>query len=125
MPSLLITTWSWGTKYGPEYVERLRAAVVWSDFSLEAAAKVPHAEFPDDQAWFEAKMPDAGALGAEEGVFAFQKRNWPRGDALPKGARIVAFPGWRDPSKFTQLEWVKEHWASGAIGRDELARGQA
>lgn len=83
---------------------------VWSDFSLEAAAAVPHDRFPDDQAWFAAKLPDAGAFGPETGVYAYQKPGWPRGEALPKGARIVAFPGWRDPSGFTHLDWVKRHW---------------
>lgn len=85
---------------------------VWSDFSLEAAAQVPHAEFPDDQAWFEAKMSDAGSLGSADGVYAFMKPGWPKGDKLPADARIVAFPGKRDPSQFTHLDWVKKHWAA-------------
>lgn len=83
---------------------------VWSDFSLEAAAKVPHFEFPDDQAWLEAKLPDAAAIGPADGVYGFCKPGWPKGHALPKNARIVAFPGWRDPVGFTHLDWVKEHW---------------
>lgn len=83
---------------------------VWSDFSLEAVAKVPHDKFPDDQAWFAAKIPGAAAYGPADGVYAFHKPGWPRGEALPKGARIVAFPGWRDPAGFTHLEWVKQHW---------------
>lgn len=83
---------------------------VWKDFSLEAAAKVPFHSFPDDQGWFHHKMPDAGSWGPEQGVYGFRKEGWPSGDALPKGARVVAFPGWRDPSKFTDLPWVREHW---------------
>lgn len=83
---------------------------VWTDFSLEAAAKVPHDKFPDDQAWFAHKMPDAGKFGPEDGVYAMHKPGWPRGEALPKNARIVAFPGWRDPSGFAHLGWVKQHW---------------
>lgn len=83
---------------------------VWSDFSLEAARQVPFYEFPDDQAWFAAKMPEAGAFGSEDGVYAFQKLGWPKGNALPKNACIVAFPGWRDPVGFQHLDWVKEHW---------------
>lgn len=82
---------------------------VWNEFSLELAAKVPFAEFPDDQAWFADMMPDAGAFGPEQGVYAFQKPGWPKGDDLPKNARIVAFPGWRDPSKF-DLPWIVGHW---------------
>lgn len=83
---------------------------VWSDFSLEAAAKVPHDAFPDDQAWFAHKLPGAGKFGPENGVYAFQKPGWPKGEALPRGASIVAFPGWRDPSGWTHLSWVKESW---------------
>lgn len=83
---------------------------VWADFSLEAAAKVPHFEFPDDQAWLEAKLPDAAAIGPEQGVYGFCKPGWPRGYALPKNARIVAFPGWRDPEGFQHLDWVQQHW---------------
>ncbi|MES2033543.1 MAG: hypothetical protein V4466_05155 [Pseudomonadota bacterium] len=210
MAQLIVGTWSWGTKYGPEYVDRLRAGVarhltldhqfrvfaphaddqaltgipgcfarlrafdpawqaanevhgrlvcldldlivtgsldglfsrsapfgilqgvnasnpgkfngsawwttagyrpdVWSDFSLEAAAEVPHFEFPDDQAWLEARLPDAAAFGPQDGAYAFCKPGWPKGTALPKNAALVAFPGWRDPVGFQHLEWVKEHW---------------
>lgn len=83
---------------------------VWSEFSLDLASKIVFDSFPDDQAWFWDMMPDAGAFGPEQGVYAFQKPGWPKGDALPKDARIVAFPGWRDPAKFTNLEWVRRHW---------------
>lgn len=87
---------------------------VWSDFSLKAVSRVPYAEFPDDQAWFAHELPGATSweVGSESGVFAFQKGRWPKGDDLPEGAKIVAFPGWRDPSRFTHLDWVKEHWAA-------------
>lgn len=85
---------------------------VWRDFSLEAAAKVPHDKFPDDQAWFAHKLRDAGAFGPEQGVYAFHKPGWPKGEALPKNARIVAFPGWRDPEGFKHIPWVKQHWLS-------------
>ncbi len=211
-PRLWVTTWAWGSKYGPEYVDRLRAGVarnlaqpyefrvftpepedahlteikgcfcrlrafdpewqarqgiepgdrivcldldlivtgaldelfnrpepfgilqgvnasnpgkfngsvwwldagyrpdVWSDFSLEAAAKVPHFEFPDDQAFLEAMIPDAAEIGPADGVFGFRKPGWAGGEQLPQGAKIVAFPGWRDPSRFQHLRWVSEHW---------------
>lgn len=95
------SVWMLETGYRPD---------VWSDFSLEAAAKVPHDAFPDDQAWFAHKLPGAGAFTPADGVYGFQKPGWPRGEALPRNAKIVAFPGWRDPSGFTHLDWVKEHW---------------
>jgi hypothetical protein len=85
---------------------------VWSDFSLDAAAKVPHDRFPDDQAWLAHKLPNAigWRAGSQSGIFAFKKPGWPHGDSLPADARMVVFPGWRDPSKFAQLPWIKEHW---------------
>lgn len=85
---------------------------VWSDFSIEAASKVPFFQFPEDQAWFEAKMPDAGAWGPLDGVYGFQKPGWPAGETLPPNAKIVAFFGKRDPAQFQHLDWVKRHWAA-------------
>lgn len=87
---------------------------VWTDFSLDAAEEVPYYAFPDDQAWLEAKLPDAGALGPAQGAYAFKKPGWPSGDELPSDARLVAFPGHRDPSQFTHLDWVRTHWLNAA-----------
>ncbi len=85
---------------------------VWSEFSLEAAGKVPFYAFPDDQGWLWHKLPGAACwwAGSESGVWSFRKRTWPGDDKLPEGARIVAFPGKRDPGMFTHLDWVQEHW---------------
>lgn len=84
---------------------------VWHEFSLDLAGKIVAHDFPDDQGWMWDMIPDAGSFGPEDGVYAFQKRGWPKGEALPKGARIVAFPGWRDPSQYVRLDWVKTHWS--------------
>ena len=85
---------------------------VWRDFSLKRAQEIPSFEFPDDQAWYSHKMPDAAIwkAGSESGVYGFQKPGWPKGEALPKDARLVVFPGWRDPSKFSHLDWIKQNW---------------
>lgn len=87
-------------------------ADVWDDFTIERILRVPHHEFPDDQAWLAFKLPGAPGwrAGAESGIWAFRKRTWPAGDALPPGAKLVCFPGHRDPSQFTHLDWVKKHW---------------
>jgi hypothetical protein len=87
---------------------------VWLDFSLDAARKVPYYAFPDDQGWIWHKLPNAEGwrCGPESGIWSFRKRGWPKDDKLPEGARIVAFPGSRDPSMFTHLDWMKEHWAA-------------
>ncbi len=86
---------------------------VWSDFSLEKARAVPFYEFPDDQGWIHHMLPNAAGwkVGAESGVYAFQKPGWPKGDDLPADARMVVFPGWRSPEKFKHLKWIKENWA--------------
>lgn len=83
---------------------------VWSEFSLEKAANVPFFEFPEDQAWFHHMMPDAASFGPKDGVFAFKKPGWPPCEKLPLGAKIVAFPGARDPSQFQHLDWVQANW---------------
>lgn len=83
---------------------------VWSDFSLDAAARIPFYAFPDDQAWFEHKIPGADAFGPLNGVYAFKKPGWPGGVDLPANARIVAFPGHRDPQQFEWVPWVTQHW---------------
>lgn len=85
---------------------------VWSDFSLDAAAKMPFYAFPDDQAWFHHKMPNENGwqVGKRSGVYAFQKPGWETGDNLPKDARLVCFPGRRDPEQFKHLYWVRDNW---------------
>lgn len=85
---------------------------VWQDFSIEAAQHIPFYEFPDDQAWMEHKMPGeiGWKVGYQSGIYAFQKPGWPKGDLLPKDARMVVFPGWRSPAKFKSLPWVQQHW---------------
>lgn len=86
---------------------------VWSEFSLDRLHRIVCHEFPDDQGWIWDRLPTASGwkAGAQSGVYAFQKPGWPKGsDDLPADARLVVFPGWRDPSKFTHLSWVKEHW---------------
>lgn len=86
---------------------------VWSEFSLDASRAVPFYEFPDDQAWLAHKLPKANGwkAGSQSGVYAFHKPGWPKGDDLPKDARLVVFPGWRSPEKFKHLKWVKENWS--------------
>lgn len=84
---------------------------VWNDFSLKAAAQIPFYDFPDDQGWFWHKL--SGAAGwkvAESGIYGFQKPGWPGNGELPANARYVAFFGSRDPSRFTDIAWVRDNW---------------
>jgi hypothetical protein len=85
---------------------------LWSDFSMDAVRQMKYFEFPDDQGWFWHKLPRAATwkVGPSSGIYSFRKRGWSPGDVLPAGARIVAFPGHRDPAQFTHLPWIKEFW---------------
>ncbi len=84
---------------------------VWSDFSVEAVSALPCHEFPDDQGWIAHKIPNAATWQVGEGgLYAFCKNGWPKGPLLPDDARLVVFPGWRDPSRFLHLPWIAERW---------------
>lgn len=86
---------------------------VWDSFTLDAARAAPYYEFPDDQAWLWHKLPTAAGwqCGVATGIYAFKKPGWPQhSDDLPNDARLVVFPGKRDPSQFAHLPWVREHW---------------
>jgi len=96
-------------------VQMLRAGYrpdVWSDFNVVTLQQSPKHEFYDDQGWLWYRIPNVAGwtVGAASGVYAFKKPGWPKGDALPVGARLVAFPGHRDPSQFTNIPWIAEHW---------------
>jgi len=104
-------------------------AHLWQDFAAlpdwgeqTLCAAMPVHEFPDDQGWMWKKMPDAAAFTPQHGVYAMQKPGWPggkNGENIPVDARIVAFPGGRDPERFTRLGWVRQHWLG--IGEQEAA----
>jgi hypothetical protein len=86
---------------------------LFSDFSMEEARKIGHYKFPDDQGWFWHKLPNAATwqAGRTSGVYGFKKPGWHHGsDRLPEQARIVAFPGHRQPKDFMHLDWVRKHW---------------
>ena len=86
---------------------------LWTDFSMEAARRMQWYKFPDDQGWFAHKLPKAATwpCGRKSGVYAYKKPGWPLGsDRLPDNARLVVFPGARQPGDFKHLDWVKQHW---------------
>lgn len=85
---------------------------VWSEFSLDAAAKIPRHEFPDDQGWIAHSVHGATGwkCGPSSGVYVFRKPTWPASDLLPADARLVTFNGWRNPKTFKNLDWVRKHW---------------
>jgi len=85
---------------------------VWRDFNLNAAREAPYHEFPDDQGWLWHKLPQSPGwqVGPASGIYAFRKQSWPRQDGLPQMARLVCFPGARDPKQFQFLPWIATHW---------------
>lgn len=89
-------------------------AEVWTSFSLAATRRIPRFDFPDDQGWLAEKIPNAAGwrAGPSSGIYAFHKPGWPKGTHdLPKDARLVVFPGWRDPATFEPVApWIREHW---------------
>ena len=86
---------------------------VWNDFSIEKAERVATrgGEWRgSDQTWIADVAPDASGWSWRDGIFAWQKPGWPKGEGLPSTARLVAFPGKVDPSQLRKVPWVKEHW---------------
>src|SRR5262245_3806618 len=87
---------------------------VLTDWTFEKAKSVPYHEFPDDQGWLAYKIPEAATwqVGSPSGIYAFKKPGWTTGDYLPNDAKIVVFPGRRQPSRYTHLDWVDRHWSN-------------
>lgn len=92
---------------------------IWDSFTVDRASRVPFYEFPDDQGWLWARLPNAAGwkCGPESGVYVFHKPGWQGwepgskpSDKLPKGARLVTFSGWRNPARFDHLDWVRDNW---------------
>lgn len=108
-----------------------RHAHVWRDFDLERARReVPFYKFLDDQAYLAHALkycaPGGWQAGSASGVYAFRKPGWPAGsDDLPVGARLVVFPGARDPSQFTRLSWIARHWRVMAMTAYRLIAWEA
>lgn len=70
-----------------------------------------------DQTYIAAKYPEAAVFTWRHGVFAYRKPGWPginggspATDKLPHGARLVVFPGKKDPKDLVHESWVRTHW---------------
>lgn len=86
---------------------------VWSEFNVELAernATKDGTHRGTDQTWIALKAPDAAGWTFEDGIYSYLKPGWPKGDMLPKDARVVAFPGKKDPSQLLHLDWVRKNW---------------
>ena len=90
---------------------------VWENFDPGSSPQNSAHEIGTDQGWLKYYLGDdirAGkikTIGREEGIYDMRadiimnnKGN------LPEGARMVVFPGPRDPSNFTNLGWIKNNW---------------
>lgn len=83
---------------------------IWSKFDPKVVSHVPYHEFPDDQGWLHHMIPQAAGWSTHDGIYAFRKPGWPKGEALPPNARLVVFPGRQDPSHYLHLPWIKRNW---------------
>lgn len=86
---------------------------VWNDFNIERALKIADADGTNrgtDQTWIAHKVPNAAGWTHADGIYAYGKPGWPEGNNLPMDARIVTFPGRRDPRQFGGLPWVARSW---------------
>ena len=86
---------------------------LWFDLNADILQTIPKYEFADDQGWIHFRRPDAAVwkVGPKSGIYAFKKPGWPSGERLPADARIVCFPGKRDPAQFEHLPWIKKYWS--------------
>ncbi len=94
-------------------VERGARPEIWSRFNPLDAELVAIADGTwrgSDQTWIAHVAPDASGWTSKDGIYAYRKPAWGSGDDLPKDARLVAFPGKKDPSQLTHLKWVRENW---------------
>ena len=87
-------------------------ADLWTELNADVIQSIPSYEFPDDQGWIWFRRPAAATwqVGPSSGIYAFKKPGWPPGDALPADARMVCFPGRRDPAQFQHLPWIQKFW---------------
>lgn len=90
---------------------------IWSDFTperAEAVSTVNNFWRGSDQTWIAHKMPaDTPGWTHADGVYGFGKPGWPSGRTrLPENARIVIFPGKRDPADMLDIDWIRQNWAA-------------
>lgn len=94
---------------------------LWADFTISAAQANAHVMTNagptyagTDQSWIWHKAgPHLPTFGPREGVYGYAKREWPADGSLPANARIVFFPGARDPGQGhiqQRSPWIREHW---------------
>lgn len=95
-------------------IERGARPEIWTAFDISLAEKIATSDGKwrgTDQTWIAHMAPDAAGWSHRDGIYAFRKPGWPGGDDdLPMDARIVAFPGSKDPSRLAGLKWVRENW---------------
>lgn len=94
-------------------IDRGARPEIWSRFTVKEAEAVSMADGTwrgSDQTWISHVAPDAAGWTHLDGVYAFRKPGWMTGDDLPADARIVAFPGKKDPSQLLHRPWIRKHW---------------
>lgn len=96
-----------------QLIDRGARSEIWSRFTVKEAEAVATADGTwrgSDQTWISQVAPDAAGWTHLDGVYSYLKPGWLTGDELPADARIVAFPGKKDPAQLMHLPWIRQHW---------------
>lgn len=133
--SQIAQTRGFGIAYGIHYLEcRYNGSIMtfepgarpdfWHNFDLELAESVAwggtraspeRVYWGTDQSWiwFRQRLEDTPLTPHGHGVYGYMKPGWPPGTGLPENARVVFFPGRRDPRDphiRAASPWITEHW---------------
>ena len=92
---------------------------VWTEFIKDPlkAIELKKNEQGTDQGWLKYYLRDnlvngsIKTIGRNEGIYDMRCDILNGGkEKLPKNCCMVVFPGGRDPSQFTHLNWVRKYW---------------
>jgi hypothetical protein len=88
---------------------------VWTAFNPQTSPSAAKraGKFGSDQGWISHCLGDGEATwSTSDGVYSYRVHIKPKGDVLPKNARIVNWHGVVDPWSYhaQQIPWVKEHY---------------
>lgn len=89
---------------------------IWDFFDPKESPLRSSHEIGTDQGWLkyylksDLKHNKIKTISRPEGIYDMRTDILTKDGKLPNGCRMVVFPGGRDPSQFTHLDWVKEHW---------------
>jgi hypothetical protein len=88
---------------------------VWEQFNPQTSPQTAKraGKFGSDQGWISYCLgPGEATWTRADGVYSYRVHIAPKGNVLPKGARIVMFHGKIDPWSYNmdRVPWVKAHY---------------